>query len=136
MTSMWGQLWNGRANSTPAPPPPRAVVHIDMQPPDRPQVYRRKGWSTRLWVGLKGAVLGILALRLISREKTVESFLGIMGGQGQGKPREGVCMVCPVDNLVTLPVGCDMVALQEDVLGREDHSALPFRWQIPVKLVR
>ena len=90
MTSMWGQLRNGRANSHPPPLPP-AVVHIDMQSPDRTQVYYRKGWSTRLWVGLKGAVPGILALRLIPGEKTVDSLLGIMRGQGQGKPREGVC---------------------------------------------
>ena len=33
----------------------------------------------------------------------VESLLGIMGGQGQGEPREDVCKVYPVDNLVTLP---------------------------------
>ena len=92
MTSMWGQLWNGQANST---PPPRAIVHIDMRSLDRTQVYRRKGWSTRLWVGLKGAVPRILALRLIPGEKTLESLLGIMGGQGQGRPREGVCKVYP-----------------------------------------
>ena len=61
----------------------------------------------------------------------VESLLGIIGGQGQGKPREGVCKVYPVDNLVTLPLGCDMVALREfDVPEKEDHSTLPFRWQI------
>ena len=36
-----------------------------------------------------------------------------------------------MDNLVTLPLGCDMVALQEfDVPKKEDHSTLPFRWQI------
>ena len=37
----------------------------------------------------------------------------------------------PVDNLVTLPLGCDMVALQDfDVPEKEDHSTLPFGWQI------
>ena len=67
-------------------------------------------------MGLQGAIPGILALKLITREKTVGSLLGIMG-QGQGKPREGVCKVYLMDNLVTLPVGCDMVALQEfDIL--------------------
>ena len=36
-----------------------------------------------------------------------------------------------MDNLVTLPLGCDMVATQElDVPEREDHTTLPFRWQI------
>ena len=114
-------------------PPPRAVVHIDIRSPDHTQVYCCcQGWSTRPWVGLKGALPGILALRLIPGEKTVESLLGIMGGHGQGgKPREGVCKVYPVDNLITLPLGCDMVALQEfDVLEKEDHCTLPFRWQI------
>ena len=57
----------------------------------------------------------------------MESLVGIMGGQGQGKPREGVCKVYLVDNLVTLPLGCDMVALQDlDVAEKEDHSSLPF----------
>ena len=68
--------------------PPLAVVLIDMQSPDHTQVYCRKGWSTRLWVG---AISGILALRLIPREKTVESLPVILQGQGQGKPREGAC---------------------------------------------
>ena len=74
----------------------------------------------------------MLFRRLIPGEKTVESLLGSMGGHGYGgKPREGVCKVYPVDNLVTLPLGCDMVALQElDVPEKEDHSTLPFRWQI------
>ena len=77
-----------------------------MRSSDHTQVYYRKGWSTRIWVGLKGAVLGILALRLIPGEKTLESLLGIMGRHGQGKLREGVCKVYPVDNLVTLALGC------------------------------
>ena len=41
------------------PPPPPAVVHINMRSPDRTQVYCRKGWSTRVSVGLKAAVPGI-----------------------------------------------------------------------------
>ena len=78
---------------------------------------------------MKGAVLGIFPL--VPGEKTVESLLGIMGGQGQGEPKEGVCKVYAVDNLVTLPVGCDMVALQElDVPEKQDHSTLPLRWHI------
>ena len=85
MTSMWGQLWNGRANSNPL----RAVVHIDMRSTDRTQVYCHKGWSTMLWVGLKGALPRILALRLVPGEKTVESLLGMMGGHGQA---EGGCV--------------------------------------------
>ena len=129
VTSMWGQLWNGRANSNPPRP---AVVHIDMLSPDCTEVYCRKGWSTRPWVGLKGALPGILALRLIPGEKTVESLLGIMGGHGQGgKPGKGVCKVYPVDIFVILPLGCDMVALQAfDLPKMEDHSTLPFRWQM------
>ena len=47
-------------------------------------------------MGLHGAIPRILALRLILGEKTVESLLGIMQGQGWAKPREGVCKVFPV----------------------------------------
>ena len=37
----------------------------------------------------------------------------------------------PWDNLVTFPLGCDMVALYlVDIREGEDHSTLPFRWQI------
>ena len=125
---VWSMVhWAGKQT-----PPPRAVVHIDMRSPDRAQVYCHNGWSTRLGVGLRGALLGILALRLILGEKTVESLLGIMWGHGQGgKPREGVCKVYLVDYLVTLTLGCDMVDLQElDGPEKEDHSTLPFRWQI------
>ena len=79
----------------------------------------------------EGVLQGILALRLVPGRKTVESLLGIMVGQGRGKPREGVCKVYPVDNLVTLPLGCDMVALQEfDVPEKKDHSTLPFQCHI------
>ena len=91
-------------------PPTPAVVHIDMRSLDCTQVYCRKGWGTRLWVGLKGVLLGILALSLIPGEKTSESLLGIMGAQGQGKPRVGVCKVYHVHNLVAISLGCDMVA--------------------------
>ena len=80
MTSIWGQLWNGWANSNPPPPSTRAVVHIDMRSSDRTQVYCRKGWSTWLWVGLKGAIPGML----IPGEKMVESLLGIMRGAWAG----------------------------------------------------
>ena len=42
-----------------------------------------------------------------------------------------MCKLYPVDYLVTLSLGCDMVALQEfDPFEKEDHSTLPFRWQI------
>ena len=64
----------------------------------------------------------------------MQSFLGIMRGHGQGKHMEGVWKVYPVDNPVTLPLGCDIVALLEvDILevvipAREDHSTLPFQW--------
>ena len=133
MTSMWGQLWNGRANT-----PPPAVVHIDMRSLDRTQVYSHKGWSKRLWIWLKGAVPGILALRLIPGEKMVKSLLGIIGGHGQGgKARERVCKVYHVDNLVTLPLGCDLVTLQEfDVPQKEDPLHAPL-WlaALPAKLV-
>ena len=37
----------------------------------------------------------------------------------------------PVDKLVTLPVGCDMVAIQKvNVREKEDHSTPPFGRQI------
>ena len=44
-------------------------------------------------------------------EESAGKFATIIRGQGQGKPMEGVCNVYPVDNLVTLHLGCDMVAL-------------------------
>ena len=47
--------WAGKRQP---PPPPRAVVHIDMRSPDRTQVYCRKGWSTRLCVVMKGYFKG------------------------------------------------------------------------------
>ena len=76
-------------------------MHIHIRCPDCTQVCRRKGWSTRLWVGLKGAILGIFSPRLILGERTVESLLRILGGHGQSKPMEGVCKVYPMDTLVT-----------------------------------
>ena len=37
--------------------------------------------------------------------------------------------VQPVHNLVTVPLGCDMGAVEEfDIPKREDHSTFPFRW--------
>ena len=75
-------------------------------------MYCRKGWSTRLWAELRRALLRNLALRLIPREKTVENFLMMMGGHGEErKPREGVSKVYATDNLVILPLRCDMVAI-------------------------
>ena len=58
-----------------------------------------RGRSTWLRVGLQGVIPGILALLLIPPVKTVESLLGIMLRQAQGKPREGVCNVFSVDTL-------------------------------------
>ena len=96
----------------------------------------RKGWSTTLWVGLKGAVARILGLRLIPGETTVETRLGIMEGHGQVKPTEGVCKVYPVDLLVTLPLGCAVGAPQEfDVAEKEGHSTLPMA-DLPIQPVR
>ena len=54
-------------------------------------------------MGLQGALPWILALRVILGEKTVESLLGIVQGQGQGKPEEGLYKVFPVDNLSPSP---------------------------------
>ena len=101
--------------------PHPAVVHIDMRFSDRIQVYRCKGWNTRPWSGVQGVILGILALGRIPGEKAVESLLGIMQGQGHGNPREGVCKVFPVDDLDTILLGCNMIALQAfDTLEKED----------------
>ena len=110
-------------------PPP--AVHIDMRSSHLTQVYSRKGWGTRLWVGLQGAIRGILPLRSYPGGKNVESLLRIMQGQGHGKPGEGVCKVYPVDNPLTIIWGCDMIALQQfSIPKKEDLSTLPFRWQI------
>ena len=71
-------------------------------------MYCRKGWSTRLWARLKGALPGILVRRLIPGEKSWKVFWGLWGAwagweaQG-GKPKEGLCKVYPMDNLVTPP---------------------------------
>ena len=50
---------------------------------------------------------------------------GIYGGRGQGKLREGLWKVYYLNHLVTLPLGCDVVALLEFVVPeREDPSTL------------
>ena len=113
--------------------PPPAVPHMDMRSLDPTQVYKCKGWSTRLLVGLqrKRPIGGAVALRLILGESLVESPLEVMGGHRQGNPKEGVCKVFWVDTLVTLPLSCGIVALQEfNIPQREDHCTLPSRWQI------
>ena len=61
----------------------------------------------------------------------MESLLGTLKGQGQGKHSEGLCEVFPMDNLVIVPLDRDMVALQDFTIpSRKDNYTLPFRWQI------
>ena len=50
-------------------------------------------------------------LHMGSTTESAGKHAEIIRGQGHGKPMEGVCNVYPVDNLVTLHLGCDMVAL-------------------------
>ena len=59
----------------------------------------------------------------------MESLLGTLKGQGQGKPSEGVCEVFVMDNLIIVPLGRDMVALQDSTIpSRKDNYTLPFPW--------
>ena len=57
-------------------------------------------------------LLGILHVRLFLGEKTVEGLLGIIGGLGQGKTKEGVRQVDPVEYLFTFTLGRDFVAVE------------------------
>ena len=95
---------------------------------DGTEVYRPKGCSARLWVEPHGANLGILGVRPIVRKRRWKVLGGFLGGQGQAKPKEGVCKVFRVGNLVTLTLGRGVVAVEEFDSGEtQDNSTLTFR---------
>ena len=110
MSSPSGSIIECTAKHDP-PPPPRALVHIDMLFLDRILVPTRVEYAA-LDVAAGGNCKDFSRSAYPGGEKIVESCRGLMQGQGEGKPTEEMCKVCLVKNIVTVLLACEMVALQ------------------------
>ena len=83
---------------------PPQLIHVDMRTPERAGWFGKKGWASHLFPELQVALPGLRAARLIPAGSTVDSLFRIMATHTVGKPKPGLCAICPTTGLIHCPM--------------------------------